>query len=89
MERENSDTDSRQGIQVTEDVRSYIESRKCNFRVCTSCGGAILLPVTVKPPKPTDLQVKVGEYTVYVSRYQARGIRSIHRGMIPRFFTYY
>ncbi len=76
-------------IQVTEEVRTYIESRRADFRLSTSCGGAILLPVSVKPPKSTDIQIRVGDYTLYVSRYQARGLRTIHRGMIPRHFMYY
>ncbi|MDD4566396.1 hypothetical protein L21_1664 [Methanoculleus chikugoensis] len=75
-----------QGIYVTEDVRSYILQRKRDFRVSTSCSGPILLPVSVKPPKATDLQVSIGDYTVYISKYQARYIDSIHRGMIPIFY---
>ncbi|MDK2916425.1 MAG: hypothetical protein PWR25_982 [Euryarchaeota archaeon] len=75
-----------QDIYVTEDVRSYVLQRKRDFRVSTSCSGPILLPVSVKPPKATDLQVPVGDYTIYVSKYQARYIDSIHRGMIPIFY---
>ncbi|WP_067072555.1 hypothetical protein [Methanoculleus horonobensis] len=75
-----------QGIYVTEDVRSYVLQRKRDFRVSTSCSGPILLPVSVKPPKATDLQVPIGDYTVYISKYQARYIDSIHRGMIPIFY---
>lgn len=76
-----------QDIYVTEDVRSYVLQRKRDFRVSTSCSGPILLPVSVKPPKATDLQVPIGgDYTVYISKYQARYIDSIHRGMIPIFY---
>lgn len=78
--------DQSQGIYVTEDVRSYILQRKRDFRVSTSCSGPILLPVAVKPPKATDLQIQIGDYTVYISKYQARYIDSIHRGMIPIFY---
>ncbi|KLK87697.1 hypothetical protein SZ63_08675 [Methanoculleus sediminis] len=74
------------GIYVTEDVRSYVLQRKRDFRVSTSCSGPILLPVSVKPPKATDLQVPIGDFTVYISKYQARYIDSIHRGMIPIFY---
>ncbi|HTY51707.1 MAG TPA: hypothetical protein VMB35_00755 [Methanomicrobiales archaeon] len=73
------------GIRVTDEVRSYVEERQHDMRVCTSCGGAILLPTTVHPPKPSDLRIRVGDYTVYVSRYQARYHDTIHGGMIPRF----
>lgn len=73
-------------IYVTDDVRSYILQRKRDFRVSTACSGPILLPTSVKPPKATDLRVSVGDYTVYISKYQARHIDSIHKGMIPIFF---
>ncbi|MDI9633521.1 MAG: hypothetical protein QFX32_05620 [Methanolinea sp.] len=72
-------------IPVTEDVADYVERRGCDFRVCTSCGGPILLPVTIKPPKPTDIPVRVRERTIFVSVHQARYIHAIHRGMIPSF----
>jgi hypothetical protein len=78
-----------QEIVLTEDVRAYVLRRRQNFRVCTSCGGPILLPVSVKPPKPSDLKVKVGDHTVFVSLYQARYHDVIHAGMIPRFRDYY
>ena len=74
------------GIYVTDDVRSYVLQRKRDFRVSTACSGPILLPTSIKPAKATDLQVPVGDYTVYISKYQARYIDSIHRGMIPIFY---
>ena len=73
-------------ISVTEDVRTYVLRRKRDFRVSTSCSGAILLPTSVKPPKSTDLQVPVGDYTIYISKYHSRHIISINRGMIPIFY---
>ena len=75
-----------QSIYVTGEVQSYVLARKRDFRVSTACSGPILLPTSVKPPKATDLQVSVGDYTIYISKYQARSIDSIHRGMIPIFF---
>jgi hypothetical protein len=73
------------GIRVTEEVRTYVARRKHDMRLCTSCGGAILLPTSIHPPKPSDLRIPVGDWTVYVSRYQARYHDTIHGGMIPRF----
>lgn len=86
MQSDTREPASPRSIYVTDDVRTYILERKRDFRVCTACSGPILLPTSVKPPKMTDLQVLVGEYTIYVSRYQARYIDSIHKGMIPVFF---
>jgi len=73
------------GIQVTDEVRRYVAHRRHDMRVCTSCGGAILLPISIHPPKPSDLRIRVGDWTVYVSRFQARYHTTIHGGMIPRF----
>lgn len=70
---------------VQPDVVEYIQKRGCDFRICTSCGGPILLPVQVKPPKPTDLEIKVGDHTLFVSMHQARYLHSIHMGMVPLF----
>jgi hypothetical protein len=78
-----------ENVVLTEDVRAYVLKRKQDFRVCTSCGGPILLPVSVKPQKPSDIKVKVGDHTVYISLYQARYHDVIHAGMIPRFRDYY
>ena len=75
-------------ITVSEDVRRYILDKKCNFRVCTSCGGPILLSTVVKPPKSSDLEIYVGDYILYISIYQARFIDRIDMNMIPRFCDY-
>jgi len=86
MQSDVEESGQSRSIYVTEDVRSYVLQRKRDFRVSTSCSGPILLPTSVKPPKITDLQIPVGDYTVYISKYQARYIESIHRGMIPIFY---
>ena len=73
------------GIRVTDEVCSYVRKRQHDMRLCTSCGCPILLPTSIQPPKATDLRVQVGDWTVYVSRYQARYHDTIHGGMITRF----
>ena len=72
-------------ITVVPEVIDYIEKRDCDFRICTSCGGPILLPTRVKPPKKTDLLLKAGHHTIYISIHQARFLNSIHMDMIPFF----
>ncbi|NYT05897.1 MAG: hypothetical protein GKC04_05935 [Methanomicrobiales archaeon] len=88
MRTETGDTAPSHEITVTDDVRAFIKERNCDFRVCTSCGGPILLPVTVKPPKSSDMELYVEDSIIYVSIFQARYIDRIHMGMIPRFFGY-
>jgi hypothetical protein len=72
-------------IRIAEDVIEYIGQRKSDFRISTSCGGPVLLPVQVKPPKPTDLQIPAGDYVIFVSLHQARYLSTVHMGMIPFF----
>ena len=79
------DAPSHNQIQVTDEVLEYINRRKCDFRICTSCGGPILLSTRIKPPKRSDLLVKAGNHTIYVSIHQARFLHSIQMEMIPFF----
>lgn len=72
-------------VTVVPEVIEYINRRDCDFRICTSCGGPVLLPTRIKPPKKTDLLLKAGNHTIYVSVHQARFLNSIHLDMIPFF----
>jgi hypothetical protein len=82
----NPHDNAREGeVIVAPEVIEYINRRDCDFRICTSCGGPILLPVRVKPPKRSDLLLKAGNHTIYVSIHQARFLHSIRMEMIPFF----
>ena len=70
-------------IFIDDEVIAYINERKTNFRISTSCGGPVLLPVSYKPAKPTDVALKAGDHVIYISIYQARYIDHIHMGLIP------
>jgi len=72
-------------VTVVPEVIEYINRRDCDFRICTSCGGPILLPTRIKPPKKTDLLLRAGNHTIYVSIHQVRFLSSIHMDMIPFF----
>ena len=83
-------------ISVDEDVRQYIMSQGCDFRICTACMGPALVPVTVKAPKETDVRIPVGDQTLYISRIQARYVTHVSMDMIyddddidscPAFYT--
>lgn len=76
-------------IRITEEVRQYVLDKKRNFRICTSCGGPILLSTSVKPPKSSDVEIYVDDYIIYVSMYQARFIDSINMDMIPQYCDFY
>ena len=69
-------------IQIDEDVKEYIRKRKKDFRVCTSCSGASLVPVEWSHPKDTDLKAKIGNQTLYISAVQARWLKRIDMKML-------
>lgn len=75
-------------IVVSDDVKSYILRKNTDFRVCTSCGGPVLLSTTVKPPKPSDYEIYIGENIIYVSMYQARYLDRIDMDMVPAYCDY-
>jgi hypothetical protein len=79
------DSASHGEVIVAPEVIDYINRRDCDFRICTSCGGPILLPTRIKPPKRSDLLLKAGNHTIYLSIHQARFLHSIRMEMVPFF----
>lgn len=79
------DSASHGEVIVAPEVIDYINRRDCDFRICTSCGGPILLPTRIKPPKRSDLLLKAGNHTIYISIHQARFLHSIRMEMVPFF----
>jgi hypothetical protein len=72
-------------VTIVPEVIEYIKKRDCDFRICTSCGGPILLPIRIKPPKKTDLLLRAGNHMIYVSVHQARFLHTIRMDMVPFF----
>ena len=72
-------------FQISESIIKLIKNQKRDYRVCTSCGGAILLPTAIKRPKPNDIKIPVGENYLYVSATQARYIDVIDDSMLMSF----
>ena len=71
-----------QRITVDQEVIDFILRNKRDYRVSTSCSGPVIVPTTVKSPKETDLKVKVGQNTLYISRVQARYIDRVTPDML-------
>jgi hypothetical protein len=69
-------------IEVEEAVAAYIKDQGKDFRVTTTCSGALILPISISPPKETDISICIGENTLYVSIYQARWLKRIDRRML-------
>ncbi|MCX6681609.1 MAG: hypothetical protein NTY71_01300 [Methanoregula sp.] len=74
-----------QDITLAPEVLDYIAKRDCDFRICTSCGGPILLPTRVKPPKKSDFLFHAGNHTIYISIHQARYLHTIRMDLVPFF----
>jgi hypothetical protein len=79
------DTPSISEVTIVPEVIEYIDKRDCDFRICTSCGGPILLPIRIKPPKKTDLLLRAGNHMIYISIHQARFLHTIRIDMVPFF----
>ena len=67
---------------VTPEVIKFIVEQARDYRVCTSCGGPVILPIAIKKPKPSDIKIPVGEYFLYISATQARYIDVIDDSML-------
>jgi hypothetical protein len=78
-----SDSSGVSRITIAPDVMDYIEKRDCDFRICTSCGGPILLPVRIKAPKKSDILLQAARHIIYISIHQARFLDEIRTDMIP------
>jgi hypothetical protein len=74
--------DRLKNMRISDKIVSFIKEQKRDYRVCTSCGGAILLPTAIKRPKPNDLKIPVGDHFLYVSATQARYIEEIDDSML-------
>lgn len=77
-----TETNEKTKIEIDDDVKEYIRRQKKDFRVCTSCSGASLVPVEWSHPKETDLKMKIGSQTLYISAVQARWLRRIGMKML-------
>ncbi len=71
-----------QSIAVDQEVIDFIIKNKRDYRVSTSCSGPVIVPITVKAPKETDLKVKIGNHILYISRVQARYINRVTPEML-------
>lgn len=69
-------------IEIDDEVKEYIIKQKKDFRICTSCSGASLVPAEWSAPKDADLKVKIGSRTLYISAVQARWLRRIDMKML-------
>ena len=65
-----------------DDVEELIKKDGRDLRLCTTCGGPMIVPVELKRPKESDIKVKIGNNTLYISKVQARYLRRIDKPML-------
>ncbi len=70
---------------ITREVIDFINDQDRDFRVCTYCGGPVLLPVSETKLKPTDIKVDVGKHVLYISATQARYLDVIDDSMLASY----
>ena len=51
-------------VTVTDDVIAYIDKLGGDFRISTSCSGPVLMPVKVKPAKPSDVPIRADDHVI-------------------------
>ena len=67
---------------VDDDVKQMIIDAKEDYRICTACRGPVLVPITIKPPKATDVVSPVGDQKLYISRVQADYVDQVSMDML-------
>ena len=70
---------------VDDEVKDFINREDRDFRVCTSCSGPVLVPVDLARVKTSDIEIKIGDNTLFVSIVMARYTRRIHRSMLDQY----
>jgi hypothetical protein len=71
---------------IDEKVRAYVRKSGQNFRLCTSPEGPVLLPLDTADPKPSDLKILIGNNILYISKLQAKYIKTVDWAMVERSF---
>ena len=69
-------------IEIDDDMVEFLKAQDEDFRVSTSCFGAEIIPVAIKPPKLTDFRVRIGPNILYISKVQANYITRIQKSML-------
>lgn len=74
-------------IDIDPDVEALIKKDGRDLRLCTTCGGPMIVPVELKRPKESDIKVKIGNNTLYISKVQARYLRRIDKPMLGYYLS--
>lgn len=73
---------------VDDEVKNFINREDRDFRVCTSCSGPVLVPLDMARAKSSDIEIQVGDNTLFVSIVMARYTRRIDRSMLDQYMWF-
>lgn len=79
---------TQRNLDIDHEVKDFIMKHKGDFRLCTTCSGPVIVPVALKSPKDSDIVIQVGTNKLYVSKVQARYLRSIDKHMLAYYERY-
>jgi hypothetical protein len=79
---------TQRNLDVDPEVKAFILKRKKDFRLCTTCGGPVIVPVEMKSPKDSDIIVPIGSNRLYISKVQARYIKRVEKHMLAYYERY-
>ncbi len=79
---------TQRNLDIDHEVKDFIMKHKGDFRLCTTCGGPVIVPVAMKSPKDSDIVIQVGTNKLYVSKVQARYLRRIDKHMLAYYERY-
>ncbi|UCE75141.1 MAG: hypothetical protein JSV56_05405 [Methanomassiliicoccales archaeon] len=69
-------------IEIDEEIIEFLKQQDEDFRISTSCYGPILIPVSMKPPKKSDIKVNFGKRTLHISMVQAAYLSKVDKSML-------
>ena len=69
-------------IAVDDEVKALIMRSEKDFRVCTSCYGPAVVTTDRKPSKSSDMQIKVGDNTLFISKVQLMYVNRVTMDMV-------
>lgn len=71
---------------IDDEIKELVTKEGRDFRVCTSCSGPLLIPTDMVPSKPSDLEVEIGDNSLFISFNQARYTHRIHKSLIDQYY---
>ncbi|WP_298682525.1 hypothetical protein [uncultured Methanomethylovorans sp.] len=79
---------TQRNLDIDPEVKAFILEHKGDLRLCTTCGGPVIVPVEMKGPKDSDIVMQIGPNKLYISKVQAHYLRRIEKHMLAYYERY-